>query len=780
MLSVVVGTQVLIPTFIDIPTAPVLAATTDDSTNDTTDTSMFSYTISNGEVKITGYDAQEDDNWPYLIIPAEIGGYPVTAIGDSAFSSQKLLGCTIEATGITEIGAYAFATNKLFYCDIPNTLTTLGQYAYAAAFSNVTMVDMEFILDLSSCVNLTVIPDSAFGSNGFTGLILPPKVTEIGSSAFSFNQIKSVYLPDTLTTIYEEAFTGNYMIAVALPPSLTTIKEENSGGRPGQESEDTTKTSDDTVFAQSGFWIFESMVKSVSYTDTNQAKIVIDWDYVLQYYGLKTSDGHFIYDCDTQITFGTVTEPENSGGGATGNAVAWEYDNGELNMNTMEITVTLNNDFLIGSNNGSLENQARSIFENIVVKMQSNGLTFSSGVKSTANEGTNPVRFVDNILVMDFDIPEMEEILLEAGIDSSALSYYSEGVPMITLPEGYNAEVSGSLFSGIIDVFAIYGGRMQYNMEIVGEGIASGTSSVNIADLAPGYYELVFESYDYGKEWYYTESLSSTAGAVLFNKTAGTWNTYSDYEDNYLKDQSNLPSKEEIEAPIMEAFQIEVEKLKEDGTLTEDGTLNESKDSLKSTKTSSIDNGSTLVASNDDESIINKNLALLGSNGLSTIAETSTDNTNSAVTRLTNPMTQEHYAVYEAQGTQTMVAMFPDGTAAPATATARAIIHITAPQVTVTFDTMGGYTPTPAAQTTVKGGLSNIVADPKKTGYTFVGWYTAPTTGTFWHFTEPVTKSMILYARWIPDKYPVTFDTEGGTPTPTPQVVTYMGVAIYT
>ena len=64
--------------------------------------------------------------------------------------------------------------------------------------------------------------------------------------------------------------------------------------------------------------------------------------------------------------------------------------------------------------------------------------------------------------------------------------------------------------------------------------------------------------------------------------------------------------------------------------------------------------------------------------------------------------------------------------------------------------------------------------DPTRTGYRFLGWYTAATGGARWDFTQPVTGDQTLYAQWayLPPanpNYKITLgDTENGTVTVNP------------
>ncbi|MFQ8984779.1 MAG: InlB B-repeat-containing protein, partial [Evtepia sp.] len=94
--------------------------------------------------------------------------------------------------------------------------------------------------------------------------------------------------------------------------------------------------------------------------------------------------------------------------------------------------------------------------------------------------------------------------------------------------------------------------------------------------------------------------------------------------------------------------------------------------------------------------------------------------------------------------------------------------------VTVTFDSQGG-SQVPSQDITVGEPVSQP-DDPTRTGYRFLGWYTAATGGARWDFTQPVTGDQTLYAQWayLPPanpNYKITIgDTENGTVTvnPTP------------
>ena len=85
---------------------------------------------------------------------------------------------------------------------------------------------------------------------------------------------------------------------------------------------------------------------------------------------------------------------------------------------------------------------------------------------------------------------------------------------------------------------------------------------------------------------------------------------------------------------------------------------------------------------------------------------------------------------------------------------------------TVTFDTKGGNDIAPV---TVNAGEKVATpTTPVRDGFTFDGWYVDDTSAVKYNFEDSVTNNITLYAKWIENKYTVTFDANGGTGTMTP------------
>lgn len=98
----------------------------------------------------------------------------------------------------------------------------------------------------------------------------------------------------------------------------------------------------------------------------------------------------------------------------------------------------------------------------------------------------------------------------------------------------------------------------------------------------------------------------------------------------------------------------------------------------------------------------------------------------------------------------------------------------TAATYTVTFDANGGTIGTASsttATTGTDGTLSTQPSDPTRTGYTFLGWYTAGTGGTEVTTDYEFTKNTTVYAQWSNDnEYTVTFNLNDGGDSSTSKV----------
>ncbi|MGI6301958.1 MAG: leucine-rich repeat protein [Verrucomicrobiota bacterium] len=108
---------------------------------------------------------------------------------------------TIEGLPVTSIGGRAFYLSGLTSVTIPNSVTSIGDWAFTSCWglTSVTIGD-----------SVTNIGNGAFdGCSGLNSVTIPDSVTSIGDSAFSgCSGLTSVTIPDSVTSIGDGAFAG--------------------------------------------------------------------------------------------------------------------------------------------------------------------------------------------------------------------------------------------------------------------------------------------------------------------------------------------------------------------------------------------------------------------------------------------------------------------------------------------------------------------------------------------------------------------------------------------
>ncbi|GFP75534.1 leucine-rich repeat protein [Clostridium fungisolvens] len=203
---------VLISLFVSFSATPVFAATTG------TDANGFTWQSDDGVTySITGYNGSDKN----IVIPSSIDGHTVTSIGSNAFREKPLTSVVIPDT-VTSIGGFAF-----YYCSsltsitIPNSVTSIGDSAFAYCISltnislpaslnkigNSTFQDCKALKEITIPSSVTSIGTYAFlECFSLTNIIIPSSVTYIGEGAFKDCKIlKSVVMPDSVTNV------GNYL-----------------------------------------------------------------------------------------------------------------------------------------------------------------------------------------------------------------------------------------------------------------------------------------------------------------------------------------------------------------------------------------------------------------------------------------------------------------------------------------------------------------------------------------------------------------------------------------
>ena len=81
---------------------------------------------------------------------------------------------------------------------------------------------------------------------------------------------------------------------------------------------------------------------------------------------------------------------------------------------------------------------------------------------------------------------------------------------------------------------------------------------------------------------------------------------------------------------------------------------------------------------------------------------------------------------------------------------------------TVTFNGNGGGTPSPSTITKTYGSELGTLPTCSRTGYTFLGWYTASSGGTKISSTTKITGTVTYYAQWSINSYTLTYNVNGG------------------
>ena len=135
-------------------------ATTLCTTNQAVNGLTLQQAVSKGRIPSSDYETAglkvtyENGGGTDVVIPSQIDGKPVAAIGNSAFRDSETglgLGITsvIIPNTITSIGVNAFKGNKLTNVEIPSSITRIGDYAFAD--NKITLVKFPSTLITLGC-----------------------------------------------------------------------------------------------------------------------------------------------------------------------------------------------------------------------------------------------------------------------------------------------------------------------------------------------------------------------------------------------------------------------------------------------------------------------------------------------------------------------------------------------------------------------------------------------------------------------------------------------------
>ncbi len=194
----------------------------------------YTYTEENGEACITAYNNTGTD----ITIPASLGGFPVTKIGDYAFANRvETKGSDITTLNLPntlkEIGAGAFDINStITSLEIPASVERIGNRAFHCwiKLSSVSFQGNR----------LKSIGKWAFKNcHSLNSLDIPGSVEHIEEGAFSYcTSLSSVAIPESVQSIEREAFLAC--------TSLSAVTFQNRNIGIGDNAFDLTVSSGDT------------------------------------------------------------------------------------------------------------------------------------------------------------------------------------------------------------------------------------------------------------------------------------------------------------------------------------------------------------------------------------------------------------------------------------------------------------------------------------------------------------------------------------------------------
>lgn len=198
---------------------------------------------------VTGYRASEGKtDSEKVVIPSFYNGYPVTAIGESAFEDCTDIKEVVIPATVVSIDIFAFkGCTGLTNVTLPESIRTVGKYAFSGC-KGLESVTLPFLYEneeksisivftdifgknSSSVRSVTVLggtslPDNAFeGCTALTEVILPDTLKTVGNYAFKgCTAIKGITLPKSVYDLGWSVFEGcTSLESITLPQYVTYI-----------------------------------------------------------------------------------------------------------------------------------------------------------------------------------------------------------------------------------------------------------------------------------------------------------------------------------------------------------------------------------------------------------------------------------------------------------------------------------------------------------------------------------------------------------------------------
>ena len=263
------------------------SSSTGGTASDGTDTYKYEYTVNDGKATITkflGPVGSANPNFYDIKIPSELGGHPVTGLGEYSFAAnpydghqgnplcskirsvtipqsvtsigkRAFDGCSALTTlslgeKIKTIGNYAFENcTSLTGVTIPQSVTSIGYYAFEGctnlnpltikgpitSMGNYAFAGSTYLTSLTLYDDIQTIGNFAFlGSTSLKTVTLPKNLTSIGEYAFArCSELESITIPENVKTINPKTFADcSKLEYIILPAGLTTFDDSLENCRP--------------------------------------------------------------------------------------------------------------------------------------------------------------------------------------------------------------------------------------------------------------------------------------------------------------------------------------------------------------------------------------------------------------------------------------------------------------------------------------------------------------------------------------------------------------------
>lgn len=179
-------------------------------------------------IKVIGNSAFSFSELTSITIPES-----VTTIGNYAFSGSKLSSIVIPDS-VTEIGYDVFDYSKnLTSVHIGSSITYLeqGLFSYCDSLSYITVSEDNQTFDSRDNCNAIIITASNTLSIGCKNSIIPNTITTIGSYAFgSCKNLETITIPNSVTTIKGGSFEYSGLKSITIPNSVLSVGEYTFSG----------------------------------------------------------------------------------------------------------------------------------------------------------------------------------------------------------------------------------------------------------------------------------------------------------------------------------------------------------------------------------------------------------------------------------------------------------------------------------------------------------------------------------------------------------------------